>query len=304
MANNPSDNNPQSNRTPLSVNDNPILFPKPFEGVTADPFAENALISSMGIRFFHYQAVSDPLHQVDSGGLRHSFDQESLQQFEDTDRFQRENGFIYFKRGIIHGVFSGNSKDLKYLPAGLYTDSGASLSLNRYYENSTDKIEVSENDKLIPCELPSEFFTTISHKFDHNASGIDRLQFKAVNVRYLIDSAGVMYEQDVDFVLDCGVVKWNNGPGVNRPGLDPLSGKGRVCGVRYTYKPFYYIKMIMHDIRIKPMLDPNTGEIRATAGPVLVNIVADWVYLDRRTASGNAIDAQLDAGDTDNTGPR
>jgi hypothetical protein len=294
--------NDESGRRPGTFNNVPIQFNNPFDAVRPDMSAENAFIANQGIRFFHYVSVVDPLYQVQSGDVRHSFDQEENAQFEDTGRFHRENGFIYFKKGIVYGIFTGNSKDLRYLSAGLYTDSGATLSLNRYYEGTEEYIKISENDKLIPCELPKEFFTTISHKFDHNPTGIDRMQFRPQEVTHLIDSAGIVYVQDEDFKIANGVLRWIDGR--NRPGIDPLSGSGRVCGIRYTYKPFYYIKMILHDIRIKPHIDPISQEVTTKAGPVLVNIVADWVYLQNRTQNANAVDAVLEAGDTSNTGPR
>lgn len=283
---------------------NPIQmqYNRPFDSVKSDGSVEGSFINNTGIRFFHYAAVQDPLYKVRSGDLRHSFDQEENQQFADDDRFHRENGFIYFKRGIVWGIFMGNQKKLNYLSAGLYTSDGATMSLNRYYEGTSKKVDISENDKLVPCELPEEFYTPISHSFDHNPTGIDRLQFKAHCVSELIDSAGRIYVQDVDFTLQCGAVHWIDGR--NRPGIDPLSGRGRVCGIRYTYRPFYYIKLVLHDIRIKPVIDPNTNEIKAKIGPILVQAQADWVYLDRRTASPDAVDAQLDAPDGSNTGVR
>lgn len=292
----------QSDRQPGTFENVPTQFSRPFEAVRPDMPAENFFIANQGIKFWHYVAVVDPIYQVNSGDARHSFDQEENGQFEDQGRFHRENGFIYFRKEIVYGIFQSNSKDLKYLTAGLYTDSGAMVTVDRYYKATGEKVEISENDKLVPCELPSEFFTTISHKFDHNPTGIDRLQFRAINVSHLIDSQGIIYIQGEDFNLRQGCIEWINGK--NRPGIDPISGKGRVCGVRYTYRPFFYIKLVVHDIRIKPSLHPVTGEVSATAGPILVQVQADWVYLQRRTAADNVSDAELSAGDTSNTGPR
>ena len=223
-------------------NNIPEVYNKTFDAVRADSSVEGSFINNLGIRFYHYVAVQDPLYKVKSGDLRHSFDQEENQQFEDSDRFQRENGFIYFKTGIIFGIFMNGSKDLKHLSAGLYTDAGATMSLQRYYLDTGKHVRISENDKLIPCELPKEFYTTITHSFDHNPTGIDRMQFKVDEVSHLVDSAGLIYEQNVDFTVKNGYVDWI--PGKDRPGIDPLTGMGRVCGVRYTYRPYYYIKLV------------------------------------------------------------
>lgn len=298
-----STDNPFSGDGPNSSRTIPEQYNVPFESVKSDGSVEGSFINNTGIRFHHYVAVQDPLYKVQSGDMRHSFDQEENQQFEDTDRFHRDNGFIYFKAGIIFGIFMNGSKNLRYLtPAGLYTDAGATMSLNRYYLDTGKHIRMSENDKLIPCELPKEFYTTISHSFDHNPTGIDRMQFKVDEVSQLIDSAGRIYIQDVDFTVDCGYIKWIDGR--DRPGLDPVSNRGRVCGIRYTYRPFYFVKLVIHDIRIKPEIDTATNEIVAKAGPVLVQAQADWVYLQKRTASANAPSAELLAPDGLNTGVR
>jgi hypothetical protein len=60
----------------------------------------------------------------------------------------------------------------------------------------------------------------------------------------------------------------------------------------------------MHDIRIRPSIDPDTQEVTGRSGPLLVSIVADWIYLDRRTANDRDAAAQLDAATGENTGPR
>ena len=283
----------------------PDLFNKPFDSVKSDISAEFSLIRNTGIKFMHWACVADPLFKHEDGSLRHAFDQEENQQFEDRKEFQRENGFLYFKRGIVYGIWTGNSKDLRYLTSGLYTSAGATVSLDRYYFDSGKQIELSENDKLIPLEYPKEFYTTINHKFQHNPTGIDRLQFPAYNISILVDSAGVLYNQGIDFVLDRGAIRWVDGK--NRPGIDPDSPdgtQGRICAARYTYRPFYYIKMLLHDVRLKPTLNSQTGEVKTEAGPVLAQLVADWVYLLNNTSSNNAPNAQLEAGDTPNVGPR
>ena len=291
-----------SNRLPGTFENVPTQFHRPFDAVRPDMPVENYFIANTGIHFWHYQCVSDPLHMLQSGDIRTSYDTENQQQFEDTDRFHRENGFIYFKRGKVLGIFQNNHKNSNRLSGGLYTSAGASMTLNRYYIDSEEKIEVCENDKLVPCELIEEFWTTNTQRFDHNPTGIDRLQFRACKINYLIDSAGIIYNQGVDFNLEKGCIAWVNG--ANRPGIDPLTGKGRVCGIRYIYKPFYYVSQILHDIRIKPAMDQLTGEIKSVAGPVAIQAIADWVYLARRTASDNAADATLSSGDGANTGPR
>lgn len=293
----------QSDRKPGEFHDVPIQYNDPWDAVRPDAAAENLHISNQGIKFFHYMCVPDPLFQREAGDVRHSFGYEDgLQQVIDKDdRFHRENGFIYVKRGVIYGTFMNNTKDFKNIAAGLYGASGATISLNRYYVGTEEKINISENDKLIPCELSSEFFSVNWQKFTHNPTGIDRMQFKVCEAIFLIDSDGREYGKGTDFNIENGYIKWIDGG--DRPGLDKQTGKGKVCAIRYTYKPYYYIKTVLHDIRIRPFLQSD-GNVEAKAGPMLALVQADWVYLDRRSHDDKEVAAVQSEGSGENTGPR
>lgn len=291
-----------SSRKPGDFNDVQIEFNDPWDAVRGDPEGENNLISkTFGIKFVHYICLPDPLYNVKQGDIRQSFDHADMQQFADTDRFHRENEFLYIRKGEVFGIFQGNKKDLKSVAAGLYSDNGAMISINRHYIGTEEAVQISENDKLVPCELPSEFWTVNWQKFEHNPTGIDRMQFKVCSVVALIDNTGAMYFDGKDFVVEEGHVRWVDGG--DRPGLDPITGQGRVCSIRYIYKPYYYIKTNLHDIRMRPQLD-GQGNVTGKAGNVLALVQADWIYLDRRTASEKDEAAQLEEGQGDNEGPR
>lgn len=287
-----------------SKRDNQLLpqnYSDPFQSVAMNPHAINSFISGLGIRFLHLQAIQDPLYKNSEGDPRHSFDQQDNYMFENSSVFTRENGFLYFPKKVVVGIFMNNSKNLKSIDAGLYSDSGAMVTFNRFYEGTNEIVEISEYDKFIPCELASEFFTTSLHQFEHNPSGIDRLQFPAEAVRILIDSDKKTYQQGVDFQLIEGQIKW----GENRPGYNKITGKGKVCAIRYIYKPYMYCKQVMHDIRVRPeIVDINTGETKSTASGMLCLLQRDFIFLDKRTADDTDVQAQLNAMDTQNTGPR
>lgn len=296
-------NDDSSDRKKGTYNNVPINYSDPWDAVRGDANGENNFIAkTFGIKFEHWICIPDPLLQTSPGDVRHSFGyDDGNQQFMESDRFHRENGFIYVKKGKVLGIFQGNSKDFKNLVAGLYDDSGATVSLNRHYQDSEEKIKVSENDKLVPCELSDEFFSVNWQKFTHNPTGVDRMQFKVCEVIFLIDSDGVQYLFGQDFKIENGSIEWINGG--NRPGLDKKTGQGKTCSVRYTYKPYYYIKTVLHDIRIRPQITED-GDLKGKAGPVLVQVQADWIYLDRRNADDKDTASQLDEGDGENSGPR
>ena len=128
------------------------------------------------------------------------------------------------------------------------------------------------------------------------------MQFPAEAVRILIDSDRKLYSQGVDFELSNGQIKWNES---KAPGYNKLTGKGKVCSIRYTYRPYMYVKMVIHDIRVRPEIaDINTGETKITASGMLCQLQRDFIFLDKRNADDSDIQAQLNVMDTQNTGPR
>lgn len=277
-----------------------IDYGNPFASVKEDFGANNIFISQNGILMMHYMAVPDVINQKVAGDLRANFGQENNSQFENRDDLHRENGFIYIKQKPIHVVFTSNSKNLQYTPAGLYNDSGAYATINRHYSTTNETANISEYDKLIPCEPSCETFSVNWQKFQHNPTGVDRLQYPATQVLYMIDSDGVTYTQDIDFNLQAGVIRWIGG---NRPGMDSTTNQGKMVAIRYTYKPYFYIKTVMHDFRSVPTLD-EYGNSRTRRGPMQALLQADWVWLDSRRNNENDNDAQLDAPDGGNTGDR
>jgi hypothetical protein len=279
----------------------PQVYPDPFQSVTMNPDAINNFIDGLGIRFMHFQAIPDPLFKRSEDSPRHSFNQEDSYMFEKTNVYTRENGFLYFPKAVVVGIFMSNSKNLQSSSAGLHNFSTASISFNRYYEGTTEVVEISEYDKLIPCENGVEFFTTSWQSLDHNPTGTDRLQYPAIAVRILIDSSGKTYKQDVDFTLQEGQIKWT---GSNRPGYDKDTGRGRVCSVRYIYRPYYYVREVGHDIRIRPSIDQDTGIVSSKGSGPMCSIQREYVFVNSRNADDSDITQQLDNMDTDNTGPR
>ncbi|HUM42186.1 MAG TPA: hypothetical protein PKI14_04480 [Fervidobacterium sp.] len=280
----------------------PNTYDHPFPSVTMGSEAINNFISGMGIKFTHYKAMPDPLFKLSEGDVRDSFDQEDGYQFSDSKTFIRENGMLYIKQQTIVGIFMNNNKNLASMGGGMYVDSNGMISFNRYYENSTKVARIAEYDKFIMSDCPSELLTTNWQTFEHNPTGIDRMQFAVEDVEFIVDSAGVSYEKNIDFEISKKVIQWKSGPKAKRPGMDPLTNKGRVCSIRYQHIPILYVQQVMHDLRVRP--DIIDGQVKAVASGVLCQVRRDYIFLDKRTANDADIESQLDALDTSNTGPR
>lgn len=283
----------------MSIKPTEIKFNEPFDATFGDKGIFDVYTNAKGIRFFHFAAIPDPLHNKSLGDIRTSYNQEEDYQFDTANR-HRENGFIYYLKGVVKGIFTGNNKNQTQLASGLYGASGATVSISRHYEDGK-KVHMTEYDKLIPCDATRENYSTNWEKFTHNPTGVDRLQFKALEVDTLIDADGRLYVQGEHFQVVNGNIQWIQGQ--EWPGTEQMVGRGKICSVRYTYKPYYYVKMVYHDVRLIPVLDP-LQQPTVEAAPLLVSVQADWVFLDVRNKEADEPAAQLESGTGENMGPR
>jgi len=290
-----------SNRTgQVNVNNK---YNDPFESVNSQPSAWNDFISGLGMRMQHYAYTPYIIGATDTGSLR-NYDEEKVQ--KSNDQFIYDNNGMYKYMGDVLVIWQSNSKSLVQLPAGYYPDSNATVTINRNYIDSTRIVGISEFDKLMPVidpkENPLEYASVNWEQFKHNAAGIDRTMFHIHSIDILIDANGVEYNQDKDYVIEAGNIKWLNTG--NRPGLDNLSGDGVIMSIRYHYIPSFYIKYAAHELRSHATLDPATGEKKMVRGPMSAALQIDWVFLQSLKNQENSGDSGLNAGTGGNVGSR
>lgn len=280
--------------------DVPSNYQDPWPTVRTDFSAFNNLIVNTGIVFQHWKAMPCVLGVNDTGDIHHSHDHTH------DEGVYCENGYIYFLAGEVYGTFTANSKSNFSISAGYVANAPSFITFNRFYKNTDKLASFSEWDKLIPCNCANfndEVFTTNFQTFQHNTTGIDRLQFKAIEVESLMDSNGKFYQDNTDFILQDGQIRWLES-GV-RPGLDPLTGSGRICSIRYKYKPFYYIASVTHDIRLTPTMDQVTGRSEMKMMAPACQVMQDVIFVNLKNNSNNEPQAYLDPQDGGNaSGPR
>jgi len=286
----------QSNRLPADATNIPINYNDPADMVRADLPGENLFISNNGILFAHWKAMPCVIGQDEFDNIRRSHDH--AYEGKPTAAPQCENGYIYEFAGYIYGIFVQNSKNMTRWPGGFMPAGTAYITFNHLYRDTTSSAYFSEFDKLIPCETPDDFYAEHSQKVQHSPVGVDRLQFPAHKVTSLIDSDGKRYTQDIDFTVENGMVKW----GENRPGFS-TGGKPKVYSIRYTYRPYYYVKHVLHEQRLKAEIDIYTQEVKMRGGPTQVMVEQDHVFLQNKFQD-NAKDSQIQSGSGGNTGPR
>lgn len=200
----------------------------------------DAVVDGQGIILEHWKAMPCPVGKGDPYDVRKMH----------NDHSGCSNGYIYEKGGDITCLFVGNSKHLQALDVGFVTGSTVQITIPRYYNGSDSPVVMATLDRLylkgtLSDQTPINVIAT--QLFEHNTSGMDRLKYPANAVEVVIDSHGTRYYQGTDFNLGSGQLVW---VGNRQPGMDPATGKGEVCSVRYQYTPYWYVSNLIHEIRV------------------------------------------------------
>lgn len=231
--------------------------------VAFDPTNFDQVVAGHGVELDHWVAIKCPAGLIDKT--------DSLQK-PHPDHEGCSNGFIYRLAGTLQGTFSGNSKELRSIDQGLLDPSTVQITVPRSYLDGSpvllapmDRLFLHEVDVVVPnWEL-----------VEASPLGLDRLLFPATYVTDLIDSRGIRYEVG-DFQLQNGQVKWL--PGQKSPGQDASTGKGRVYSIRYTYRPFWYVQKMTHEIRVFQTQDAE-GNWSTQRAPQSFTAQREYMYL-------------------------
>src|SRR5688572_17413775 len=211
-----------------------LVFPSDAVSFDVEKFDE--FIRSQGVQLVHFRAMPCPVGLSDPDDMRQSHDHHQ----------DCSNGHIYTKAGVITTGFLGNSADLRFQDMGRMDGSTVNIVIPRFYDDKpNERVEVSELDRMY---LQEEGITvTTFYRFAAHSSGVDRLIFPVVRVVDLMDSHGKRYKEGVHFEVSGGELRWFQNQG---PGVDPATGKGTVCAIRFAYRPFWYVKSLVHEVRV------------------------------------------------------
>lgn len=261
----------------------------PSVGVSMDPSGFDELINTNGVVFIHHKAILCPLNVVDRMDIRSSH----------LD-CKCSNGHLYERAGEVTAFFSGNSTNSVFENAGIVDGSTIQVTLPRRYDDKDVPVICAEYDRFYLRDHVG--FASHQQRFEASQTGLERLEFPAEFVEFLMDARGESYRQDIDFVLDRGFVKWTTD---RRPGFDPVAGKGVVCSIRYHFQPHWYCQRIMHEIRVIRDVDIITGEVTTARMPFAVLLQRETVFRDKARTSATDNDPRAGAGpQTGGFGPR
>lgn len=232
------------------------------EAIHMDMGYTDGVISGQGLLFEHWQAMPCPVGKDDPYDIRKAH----------ADHAGCSNGNLYYFAGNMVCISTGISKDIRAMDVGVVVGSTMQITVPRFYEGNENKEAVpATSDRLYLKDDNSRVIAT--QLFEHNISGIDRVKYPIMKVELLIDSHGTRYYQGEHFDLDGGQIRWR---GTAQPGMNPATGHGEVCSIRYQYRPYWYIERFLHDLRIL-----RSGE-DSVAAPKAALIQREYVYEDER----------------------
>lgn len=220
--------------------------------VAFDIQAFDDMIRNVGVSFVHYAAMRCPVGLVSEDDNRRP----------GHHHLNCVNGFLLSQKGEVTLAFQANSHGVQDIDVGLIDGTTVQVVFPRYYDSpSTSEVEIMPFDRLY---LKEESITVPNREtFSCSLTGTDRLKFPAVSVSLLVDSAGKTYYQNDDFTIVDGNIKWVSAG----PGIEPTTGQGKICTVRYRYRPYWVVSRLIHEVRVAHAIDGVSGERRVVRMP-------------------------------------
>lgn len=207
----------------------PLVLPR--RQILFDIPAFDRAIAGHGVEVIHYRAMRCP------GGLTSRDDWRRPHE----DHNSCQGGFLFKEAGKCFMLFTGNGANRNSNDIGLITASGGSVTFTTIYDNG-QPVRVAKYDRLYLPETP--ILVETWELFDHNANGLDRLEYPVVEVIDLVSSTGKSFALG-DFQIADGRLRWSN----NRPEIK-INGRGETCAIRYRYRPFWIVAQLQHELRL------------------------------------------------------
>jgi hypothetical protein len=269
-------------------------FPMVIPPVTTsfDPDGFDNFVRDHGVELLHYRSMRCPVGMSDPDDIM----RRPHEHHQDCS-----NGFIYTLAGTITASFLGNSKESTFSDYGRLDGSTVHMTFPRFYDDKPQlRVEMCQFDRIY---LKNEEITVVNwHTFAAHVTGVDRLQFPAVAVYDLMDARGKRYAEGLDFCVRGGQIFWSDG---KSPGIDPETGKGVVCSVRYSYRPFWYVERMLNEVRVAQVED-EFGNRSLERMPQQAQLKREmWFEKEERDAEARDVNKRQKPGPADGGfGPR
>jgi hypothetical protein len=159
---------------------------------------------------------------------------------------------IYRLAGKFTATLTDNERDAKRTPTGTTLPNQGRLVMPRFYDTPTgaangDRIYLMPGDRLYIADVSADVKVPNTEEMTYQENMDNVPMFPIVVLQDILDSRGVTYTQNVDFLITPeGSIRWTG----NNPGIDVNTGKGRNYSIRYLYNAYYYVMSLPHEIRI------------------------------------------------------
>jgi hypothetical protein len=231
-------------------------------------------VNSLGIDIMHYRAIPSPIGQNDRGSWRRNDGVDTIS----------SNGMIYRYAGTFTATLTTNTREEKRGPSGVIDPSEARLVMQRFYnanggQDNGDRIYLAPGDRIYIADPNADVNVANSQKMDYE-EGVDNVpMFPIVKLQdAIVDSRNIQYNPNTDYAITPdGNIRWL--PGGQNPGIDPLTGKGRIYSIVYLYRAFYYVVALPHEIRITAV---TAGNVRSPARmPMHAVIMREYIFYNQ-----------------------
>lgn len=227
-------------------------------------------VTGLGVEYMHYKAIPSPIGQNDRGDYRRNDGVDTI----------TSNGMIYKCAGKFTATMTDNSRDRKRGEAGVLDPSESKLVMPRFYNVNGladgKRIYLSPGDRIYVADPLADVLVSNPQKMDYEP-GVDNVpMFPIVELEMpIIDSRNIEYTKGVDFSITAdGNIRWIAG-GKN-PGIDPTTGKGRIYSVRYLYRSYWYITVLLKEVRVTNVT--TNGERAPERMPYHAIAVREYMY--------------------------
>lgn len=257
------------------------------EVVRYDPAAFDMILRSHGVLMEHWRAVKCPIGITDRFDARNHGDHDC------------SNGFLYEHAGDVTVFFSGNGAHASLEELGFIDGSTTQITIPRFYDNSDRQVLVQHYDRFFLKEAVAVSVNT--QLVEAHITGKDRLQYIPTFIETVIDANGVKYS-DNDFTVDKHALVWT---GSHRPQFDAKLEHGTIYSVRYHYQPFWYVKNIVHEVRVCRLYDHAAQKEIVVRLPFALTLQREFMFENEdRKKDGVGDDRDVKAARTGSFGPR
>lgn len=259
-----------SNRKPNGIQIDTIDRNLEFVQESFDLDRLDNFVTGLGVEYLHYKAMPSPIGQNDRGDYRRNDGVDTI----------TSNGMIYRCSGKFTATMTDNSRDRKRGEAGVLDPSESKLVMPRFYNVNGladgKRIYLSPGDRIYVADPLADVLVSNPQKMDYEP-GVENIpMFPIVEMEMpLIDSRNIEYILNVDYSINSsGNIVWL--PGGKNPGIDPETGRGRVYSIRYLYRSYWYITILLKEVRVTNVT--TNGERAPERMPYHAIAVREYVY--------------------------